>query len=284
MKLKHWNEYIKKSLLPLYEWNEAKSITEWLLSDVLKFRYRLQIYEEIDYITSDYQNKVIQQKLKRLLKYEPIQYVIHKAWFCDLEFFVCPAVLIPRPETEELCYKILSEIDIPNASVLDIGTGSGCIAISLKKKHPLWELVATDVSKQALKIASFNAKCHQVEVNFILDDVFQTAIVHKTNYFDVIVSNPPYVPASEKSKMLDNVVKYEPSLALFVPDDDPIVFYRTIMKLAKQILKPNGSLYLEVHEHYADLVMQMFLENLWKANIHFDIHEKKRFLKAQKNG
>ncbi|NSW44985.1 MAG: peptide chain release factor N(5)-glutamine methyltransferase [Bacteroidales bacterium] len=284
MKVQHWNYYIKNSLHQLYEYNEAKSITEWLLSDVLKFKYRVQVYEEKDYITSDYQNKLIQQKFKRLLRYEPIQYVIHKAWFCDLEFFVCPAVLIPRPETEELCYKILNEVNIPNASVLDIGTGSGCLAISLKKKRPLWQLVATDISKKAIKIASCNAKRHLVNVNFMLDDVLQTTIADKTNYFDVIVSNPPYIPESEKNKMLDNVVKYEPSIALFVPDDDPIVYYRAIMKLANHILKPNGSLYLEVHEYYADLVMQMFVENLWNTNIDLDIHGKKRFIKAQKNG
>jgi len=284
MKLRYWLNYITQSLHQLYEWNEAKTIAEWLLCDVVKFKYRVQLYEEESYKTSEMENKIIQQKLERLLRYEPIQYVIHKTWFCDLEFYVSPAVLIPRPETEELCYKIINDNDISHAYVLDIGTGSGCIAVSLKKKRSLWHIVATDFSSEAIKIAMCNAKRHQVSVDFHIDNMLNSSLVDKINYFDIVVSNPPYIPESEKANMSKNVVQYEPTTALYVPDDDPIMFYRAIMQLTNKILKPSGSLYVEVHENYADLTMQMFIDNRWEANIYHDIHQKKRFIKAQKHG
>lgn len=187
---------------------------------------------------------------KKLAKGEPLQYILGKAWFRGLEFTVNPRVLIPRPETEELVQLILDKNEITSPSILDIGTGSGCIAISLKKEIPSANINAIDVSEDALSVAKHNAELNKVEINFIHQDILNTELGE--NKYDVIVSNPPYIPLREKSEMRKQVTEHEPNLALFVPDENALLFYSRIISLAKKHLSSHGKVFCEMHEEMED--------------------------------
>ena len=196
---------------------------------------------------------------QRLLDGEPVQYVVGTAEFCGHRFHVEPGVLIPRPETEDLCRLIIDEVaatnhQSPHCSVLDIGTGSGCIACTLAAAMPHAQVTACDISTDALRIAARNAQRIGVPVTFIHADILSTTALQVLSptlpCWDIIVSNPPYVCQNEQAQMESNVLDYEPSLALFVPDDDPLLFYRAIARYAAHTLKPGGRLYLEVTPLY----------------------------------
>lgn len=278
-----FNDSIEE-LRTIYEYNEAKTIAEWLLCDIFNLKNRIQLYEQFQNTANQIEIKIYKQKLKRLLRFEPIQYVIHKVWFCDLELWVNSSVLIPRPETEEMCNTIIREVTLNNADVLDIATGSGCIAIALKKKKPLWSITATDFSPYALEIGRCNAQRHNLDICFLQDDM-HNSMLHKNKLLvDIMVSNPPYIPLSEKSQMHLNVIRYEPSNALFVPDEDPLIFYKAITKIAERCLKPKGYIYVEIHESLADQTKILFDSISWNTNVYKDIHGKPRYLKAWKNG
>jgi len=184
----------------------------------------------------------------QLMNFTPIQYILGETEFYDLKFKVNPSVLIPRPETEELVEWILK--DLPHnplkVKLLDIGTGSGCIAISLKKNLPNMNVSAMDISEEALKTAKENAELNQVEIQFIQADILKINKLDRK--WDVIVSNPPYIPEADKAEMQSNVTEHEPHLALFVQDDDPLLFYRKIAEFANNHLTDNGRLYFEIHK------------------------------------
>lgn len=276
--------FVQKELQNLYEVNEAKTIVEWLFCDVFSFQNRFALYENMDRLIDDKSKTKIHRKLKRLKQFVPIQYVIHKAWFMDLELMVSPSVLIPRPETEELCLTILKEVTRENVKVIDLATGSGCIAIALKQAKPTWDITATDISAAALKIARCNAIRQKVEIDFVQDDILQSKLIEQIDPVDIIVSNPPYIPIFEKKVMQPNVKNHEPSIALFVPDENPLLFYNVIIQIAEKILKPDGLIFVEMHENFAYDTKKMFESNQWKAKIYNDINQKPRYLKAQKNG
>lgn len=276
---------ISNSLCVIYDKNEAINISEWLIMEVLGVKEKIffidMLDEEIDKNSLKY--KVILQKFKRLLRNEPIQYVLHKAWFYGFEFYVNRYTLIPRPETEEMCLKIIQTfIEQKNMSVLDIGTGSGCISIILKKYFPSWSVVATDVSINALKIAQCNAIKHNTKIKFLNDDIFRTELTKSDLKFDIIVSNPPYVPLSEKEKIKPNVKNYEPAIALFVPDENPLIFYEAICNVANYILKNDGYIFLEVHENYATKVEKLLTRNSYDVILFYDMQNKQRFLMAKR--
>jgi release factor glutamine methyltransferase len=190
----------------------------------------------------------LQDILARLQKYEPLQYVLGRAPFDGLELEVTPDVLIPRPETAELVAWIAAEAR-PDASILDIGTGSGCIPIALHRRLPGARLTAWDVSEGALVVARRNAAACDAPVRFERCDVL-TARDADGRTFDVIVSNPPYICQRERAEMQPNVLEWEPGLALFVPDDDPLLFYRRIAQLGRTLLRPGGQLYFEINRAY----------------------------------
>lgn len=275
--------YTSKQLSAIYEEQEAKTIAEWLLCDIFHYKSRISLYENRLSDLSVEIEKKINRKLKRLLNHTPIQHVIHKAWFFDLEFFVNSDVLIPRPETEEMCRTILKENNFIYANVLDLATGSGCIAISIKNKKPDWLVTATDISQRALKVAQCNAKKNQAEILFIQDNIFQSVFMQKQPVFDVIISNPPYIPLSEKKSMSLNVNMYEPATALFVPNKNPLVFYQKMEEIASMALKPKGFIYMEVHEKLAKETAELFKNKQWKTKIYQDIHQKPRYIKVQKH-
>lgn len=284
MKIRELLYVTQKDLQRIYNENEAKTIAEWLFCDILSYSNRISLYENLNQLLEEHSRIKILRKLKRLNQFVPIQYVLHKAWFMNLELWVTPSVLIPRPETEELCNTIIKEMNIENANVLDLATGSGCIAIALKKAKPQWRITATDISSAALKIAQCNANRHGLDIHFLKDDLFKSSITNNLLPVDIIVSNPPYIPISEKSSMRLNVTKYEPSVALFVPNQNPLIFYYAIAQLAEELLRPHGYIYVEVHENLAFQTQALFESKHWKTRIYKDINEKPRYLKVDKNG
>ena len=258
-------------LSSIYEMDELNSIYNLLAEDYLKIpRSKILLANEIDLNESN--QKLFLSALERLKTYEPIQYVLGKTTFMDLEFKVNSSVLIPRPETEELLRLILKE-DLDGKEILDIGTGSGCIAISLAKNLPNAKVSALDISIDALEVAKENAKLNNVEVNFINADIFE---YQSDKIYDVIVSNPPYVLESEKSLMKKNVLDYEPELALFVDDVNPVIYYETISGFSKNYLNKNGRLFLEINENYKNQLMFLFKDN-FSIKIIKDISGKHRF-------
>ncbi len=220
--------------------------------------------------------------IERLFNNEPIQYVLGIAYFYDRPFIVNKHTLIPRQETEELVYLILENTKTEkNLSVLDIGTGSGCIPITLKLEEPSHQLEAIDISKSALEIARENARRLGVTVEFKQLDVLTNRL--PKNY-DIIISNPPYVLSSEKSAMKDNVLDFEPHLALFVENDNPLLFYKRITELATKCLKPKGRLYFEINEQFGEQVVELLKKNFFReVKLHQDLNGKDRIVSARLN-
>ncbi|WP_339659811.1 peptide chain release factor N(5)-glutamine methyltransferase [Croceibacter atlanticus] len=219
------------------------------------------------------------EAFKRLKVFEPIQYIIGETEFFDLNFKVTPDVLIPRPETEDLVRWIIQDQHKTNLDVLDLCTGSGCIAISLSKYLKDATVSALDISSSALVIAKENAENNNANIHFLLKDILASDSLPQ--HYDVIVSNPPYVRNLEKDLMSNNVLEHEPHLALFVEDDNPLIFYNKIISLSKTHLKPNGTLYLEINEFLGEAT-QALLDSDSFTNIELkkDIFGKDRMLKA----
>jgi release factor glutamine methyltransferase len=222
----------------------------------------------------------IESTLIRLKKNEPIQYILGYTDFRDLTYHLNADTLIPRPETEELVELILEQVN-GEKHILDIGTGSGCIPISLKSESPIFTLSAIDISNNAIQMATQNAIANKVDVQFYNDDILNP--INSYESFDVIVSNPPYVLDSEKDLMRANVLDYEPERALFVPDNDPLKFYRAICEFASNNLKSNGKLFFEINEQYGEETKNLLKEfGYSKIKIHEDLNGKIRFSSAMK--
>lgn len=230
---------------------------------------------------SEVEYKRFNEAMNRLKNYEPIQYVLECAYFFGLEFLVTPAVLIPRPETEELVAWILEHFSkIDALKILDLGTGSGCISIALAKNLPSAQVFALDISTEALEIARFNAKKNNVEINFISSNMLEWKSIQQ---FDIIVSNPPYVLEKEQKQMKDNVLKHEPHLALFVDNTSPLVFYKALRKIAQKNLSQNGLCFAELNEAFGVETKALFDEvSFQNVILKKDTFGKIRMLKAQK--
>ncbi len=208
----------------------------------------------------------------------PVQYILGHTEFCDLDFTVREGCLIPRPETEELVFHIVRNTAHPRA-ILDVGTGSGCIAIALKKHFPDAAVTAVDLSEKALAIARENARKLGVPVVFRRADALDLERTFPDSVFDLIVSNPPYIPRSEEASMRINVTRYEPREALFVPDDDPVLFYRAIGRAARRLLADTGSLWFEIHETQAAKTRSLLVrEGFARTELLNDLNDKPRIL------
>ena len=213
----------------------------------------------------------------------PVQYIIGKTEFCGEEFTVREGVLIPRPETEELVMWAREEAkEFPSPRILDLCTGSGCIAIALKKLIPAATVTAIDLSAEALAIAQENATKLSADVRFLTDDVLQGVPQLQNESFDIIVSNPPYIPISEREAMHINVTNFEPAMALFVEDSDPLIFYREIARIAKSRLSDRGALLYEIHELLADETLQMLQKEGFEAELRHDFLNKPRMICCHK--
>ncbi len=231
--------------------------------------------KEIEPVKLDYFKDIIQ----RINRHEPIQYVLGKAEFYGRGFAVDGSVLIPRPETELLIRAVLKEKNF-SPTIFDIGTGSGCIAITLAVEIPSSEVYAIDISEEALTVAQQNSKNHKAKVNFSKFDILANEkLEHR---FDIIVSNPPYIAESEKKEMNSKVLDFEPPLALFVTDKDPLVFYKVIARKGKSLLKPGGKIFVEINERFGKELKQHFRnEGYSNVSIEKDINNKDRILMAE---
>lgn len=253
---------------------------EWLLAHLLKVK-RLDIYLMYDRPLVEVELKELRSLVKRRSLHEPLQYITGSTDFLNTIIKVAPSVLIPRMETEQLVEMILDQYSSSKKySVLDIGTGSGCIPIALKKNRKEWSLYGTDISKSALLLAEENAKSNETEVNFLEDDIFNSSIFKEDKFFDLIISNPPYI-LEEESESLDKEVKgFEPDSALFCKSTASI--YGAIKLFAEQHLIEGGYLYLELHENHAQEVGSLFTSPKWDSAIHQDYDKKDRFLVSRK--
>ena len=276
------NHYCEQ-LCSIYDKDEANAMILILLEHYFKID-RVKMALEPQLRLSESEMLTFHFAVKDLLRNKPIQYIIGETEFCDLKFKVNENVLIPRPETSEMIYKIVTNQktkDKSQKSILDIGTGSGCIAISLAKLLPQSKVYALDISEKALEVAKENAINNEADVTFIHDDILSLTNKIDTK-FDIIVSNPPYVRELEKAEMRDNVLNWEPHNALFVSDNDPLIFYRTILEFAKSHLKENGEVWFEINEYLGkemkDLCCEMGFSNV---NIYKDFREKERFLSVR---
>ena len=277
MKLKDFKLKMISELSSIYEMDELNSIFNLLAEDYLKIsRSKILLANEIDLNESN--QTLFLSALERLKTHEPIQYVLGKTNFMDLEFKVNSSVLIPRPETEELVRLMLKE-DLDGKEILDIGTGSGCIAISLAKNLPNAKVTALDISEYSLEVAKENAKLNNVNIEFINADIFKCKSDKK---YDVIVSNPPYVTESEKTLMKQNVLDFEPRQALFVDNSDPLKYYEFIINFSKKHFNQNGQIFLEINENKRKGIENILDENdQYKSDFLQDSFKKTRFLKIR---
>lgn len=277
MNAKEAAKILKQELENMYDAREAAAISNRVL-EFLTGKKRWQ--REMDNTgLSDTQVQRLYQYIRELSTHKPVQYVLGEAWFCGMRFFVDECVLIPRPETEELVHIIIEEQkNKQQLSILDIGTGSGCIPVSLKKKLPFADVATIDVSPEAIDVARRNASEQMAEIRFYCLDFLDKNNWASFQQYDVIVSNPPYIPANERDRISKNVADFEPGVALFVPDREALLFYKAIEDFGKMHLTTNGKIYLEVHEDFGKDVQEYFLNNGWHATLIKDMYGKERIV------
>ena len=278
--IKQISELFTYELASIFENTELNQIVFMVLENILEVdRVKIHAYPEMELTTA--QIKKVRAAINRLKKNEPIQYVLGVTEFYDLTFKVTPDVLIPRPETEELVHWIINDKPANDIKILDIGTGSGCIPIALKKNLPGSQVFATDISDKALKIAAENAKLNTCEISFFQSDILSVKSDNLPQNLDIICSNPPYVKQDEKQAMKPNVLDFEPHLALFVENNNPLLFYDRIAEIAKTLLKPNGTLYFEINEALGKDTEQLLLQKGYaQVTLKKDLYGKHRMIKA----
>ena len=273
--------YLLKKLRTIYEESEGSTITNWIMEHITgSGKTERMLYKNA--ILTNEKEIQLRNYTERLLQHEPVQYVLHESWFSGCKFYVDKNVLIPRPETEELVEWIITNHihSTDTLKILDIGTGSGCIPISLKKKIPKAKIWACDISPGALDVAKQNAASSGTDINFIQLDFLDKKQWQQLPCFDIIISNPPYVPEIDKNKMNSNVLQYEPSTALFVPDNDSLVFYKAIAAFGKTHLNKSGNIYTEIHESSGIVTMEIFQSAGYTAELKKDMQQKDRMIKA----
>jgi release factor glutamine methyltransferase len=285
MNLKEYKTNFTKGLEPFYDLEEIESFF-YIITEFLHQKKRIDLALAPDFSITENEVAKWNSILVELKKEKPIQYILGETEFFGLKFFVNENTLIPRPETEELVELILSIKQLKDSTIqpkiLDIGTGSGCIAISLAKNIPHAKVFALDVSEKAIETAKKNAEINEVEVNFINKSILEVEDLGQLiTKFDIIVSNPPYVRNLEKEEIKKNVLEYEPHLALFVEDNDPLLFYRKIAQLAQKNLSENGKLYFEINQYLGKETVEL-LENLNFKNINLikDVYGNNRMIQC----
>jgi release factor glutamine methyltransferase len=298
MKLFEAEQYLKEELKAIYDEQEAASIASLAAEHITGFSKTKRVSRKQDQLSA-LQSEQLQSHLQRLKTGEPIQYITNKSWFCGMELYVDKNVLIPRPETEELVQWIIDDVkasgkdvfvrkameadETTQLKVLDVGTGSGCIALALKKIMVKAEVWGCDVSEEALNVARRNGSTLNIRVDFqglnFLDEAQQKLLPT----VDIIASNPPYVPLKDKEEMDTNVVDHEPHTALFVSNNDPLIFYKALAGFGKKRLYENGSIYMEIHEDLGQDVVALFKQNGYSnVELKKDMQKKDRMVRVRK--
>ncbi len=269
-------------LFHIYEEREANNISGLVMEKITEWK-RIDRIMNKEVTLSPEKEKLLASYTAALLTNKPVQYVLNEAWFYGMKLYVDENVLIPRPETEELLEWVGKDIRKSESelSILDIGTGSGCIALGLKKKLPLAKLFASDVSEPALAVAKKNAMYLNEEIHFIHSNILMHTAIVELPKVDIIISNPPYIPFQDKAGMHSNVVLHEPHLALFVEDNDPLVFYNAIADFAVTNLNSAGAVFVEIHEHMSNSVRELFIQKGFKnIELRKDLQGKERMVKV----
>ncbi len=281
MTLRELKDFFILSLSNFYDTSELEAMFHVILSDIFDIpKTKYVLYHDKEYDIDLNEMMSIIEKLKNFV---PVQYITGKAEFYGRNFIVDHTTLIPRPETEELTSIIIkNHSQEAGLKILDIGTGSGCIAITLSLELDAPEVIATDISSGALDTASKNSAKHNANIKLEKKDLFETYNSYPESFFDIIVSNPPYIPHKDKYKTGRNVLGHEPISALFVPNDSPIIFYEYIKKLADISLKNSGKIYMEIYPEYTQDIVQLFYGD-YKTQVIKDIFGKNRFVIASKN-
>lgn len=296
MKLFKAEQYLKEQLKELYDEQEAANIASLAIENITGFSKTERIFKKQEQLSLS-QSHELENYLRRLKVGEPIQYIMNKCWFYGMELYVDKNVLIPRPETEELVQWIVDDVkasgkdvfarkpgeadETTQLKILDIGTGSGCIVLALKKTMPKAEVWGCDVSEGALNVARRNGSALDIRVDFqgmnFLDEAQQKLLPT----VDIIVSNPPYVPLKDREEMHLNVVDHEPHTALFVSNNDPLIFYKALSEFGKKRLYGNGSIYMEIHEGLGQDVIDLFKKNGYThTQLKKDMQGKDRMVRA----
>lgn len=298
MKVYEAEQYLREELKKIYEEAEASNISNLAIEFITSMSKADRFIRKEEKI-SDEQKEQLQHITQRLLNHEPIQYIMNKTWFYGMELYVDQNVLIPRPETEELVHWVINDIkasgkdvfqkkpleadETTQLKILDVGTGSGCIALALKKTMPKAEVWGCDVSEEALNVARRNSSTLDIRVDFqgmnFLDEAQQKLLPT----VDMVVSNPPYVPQKDKEQMKENVLHFEPHTALFVPDNDTLIFYKALAGFGKKRLYANGSMYMEIHEELGSDIINLFQSEGYEVELKKDMQGKNRMVKATKN-
>jgi release factor glutamine methyltransferase len=266
-------------LQKIYSLSEATAISNRVFEKALSLK-RSDILKNPGKIITAADDASIQHILQQLLQHKPVQYVLGEAWFYNLKLKVNEHVLIPRPETEELVEQLIKDrkSKLTDPKILDIGTGSGCISIAIQKNLPASLVTAIDISENAIALAAENAILHNSHVNFKLMNFLDEKKWESLPMFDIIISNPPYIPLNEKEKLGKNVSLYEPHIALFVPNRSPLIFYEKIAAFGITNLRPSGKIYLETHESYAQQVAGLFRKDYETVMVRKDMFGKERMI------
>jgi len=266
-------------LKQLYPSGEAGKMTDLVFENLTGYTPTVCIVKKNDLLSISQEDKLDKMNLA-LLQHAPLQYVLKEAWFCNMPFYVNEKVLIPRPETEELVdwvLKFVAETGMSNG-ILDAGTGSGCIAIALKKKIPSLSVYAFDKYQTALEVAKRNAVGLGTDVRFLQADLLERDTWEVIPPVDILVSNPPYIPTKDREEMPENVIEYEPGTALFVPDHDPLVFYKKILELSGEKLPPGGAVFVEIYEGLGAEVKNLFEKKFKQVVLKKDLSGKDRMV------
>jgi release factor glutamine methyltransferase len=268
-------------LQTVYDLNEATVITDWVFENIANIKKADLIKNPLQKVPQPVLVKLA-AKQEELLQHKPVQYVMGNTTFYNMQFQVNDKVLIPRPETEEMTNLIINNyrFEQKQLSILDVGTGSGCISVAVKKHLPSSKVIALDVSEAALDIARANAISNKTNIQCTLFDFLDESRWPELMLFDIIISNPPYIPLNEKKMMDKNVVNYEPHNALFVPDDQPLLFYEKIAKFGQSHLNYNGKVFVETHEDYTKEVAALFSATYQQVLIKKDLFGKERMVIA----
>jgi len=278
-----YNDFLKQLTL-IYDSREATNITEWVFEIVTGLKRWERTGNKSVALEKDTIQK-LEKYLKELLEHKPVQYVLHEAWFYKMKYFVDEHVLIPRPETEELVEWLIEVVRENNLQgrefrILDVGTGSGCIAVSIKKELMNAVVTGIDVSVEALQVAKKNAAELHAKISFVTIDFLRESLWNSLGVYDVIVSNPPYIPENEKGKLAMNVTAFEPDIALFVENNYPFVFYDKIAHFAQSHLKHDGKIFVEIHEEFCQEIQEVFSACNFASEVRKDIYGKERMIKA----